>query len=1669
MAEHIDVMISSTSLDLPEHRKQAQQAVIDKGMYPRAMESLTALAHHDAISISMKMVDDAEVYVGIFGQRYGYIPAETPEDKARNPNRLSITEMEYRRAIARGIPVLVFIMSDDHPAPDTTGMTVKQRREADERFFEQTDEGKEKLKALKDELGKKHIAKWFASPIELHYQIKEALDVLFNDEEFHKPAKKLSTDEIAQAVTPPPKRRLLPNPPTLYAHPDYLLTDRFIGRKQELDELTEWVTSRDSVMVFEAIGGMGKSALTWHWVREHASEQGFDGIIWWSLYERGATLEEFSRHALAYIRGRDPDEPDLVEMKYKARTDELFHELRNSGKRYLIVLDGFERALIAYDNINADRQRDDDSTEARDRLACINPTDDRFLQRLQHIGTSKVLISTRHMPKALLVDGDDVTCRQSVRRRKLGGLSPDDARTLMAVNRADKDLQDTFMKSFGYHPLVLKVIASEVRKFPPAPGNFDEWYALHGADVKERIVNLKDSRRNEAILERSLRDLSDDLRELLGKIALFGDTVSHERIQIFNSYMPPLPPRPELPRLPSTVFNPFGSRAMAELKRRYDATRNDEERKRITAEMEQQETRDAEARQQIERNRANLTRELKKALQARKDAWIAYEKQRLRDANVQAAYALFAADLRELQERGLLQFDPETKMYDLHPLVRAIAYNLLPQDVRQSAHTAIISVLDDEGERQREQERRVREVRDLQERIDKYKAIFFSGDVRRAASYFRQKICDTLFYELGDNHTLIRLLDPIFGADSARVVPQLAGSDASYLRHYLALAHNNLLQTERAAALFGQNLEDDIERLQDGDNMVATIYCYAGTSESQNRLAESMRLLELALELAEAVGHEGRTAETQQQRMELFVDMGLFDDAQALYEGIKNSKAAYRQWLFESRLTHTLARSQVYQRNPEAAQTLERLLDIVKKHNMHGAESGAYYLLALHLYQDGKLSEAEEAIENSISRLQSIGRSTAHALALRACITAENGKHDDARKHIQEALKVESLDALKPLIWAHVAHAYLALGDRAGARAWANKAYTVAQCDGAPYLRWYELQRAKSALEKLGEPIPPVKHYDPDLADDVPFAHDVRRFIDDIKSGKIERKKPVEQVDFFFRRIEWLHIGTLAVFGLGEENEALIQRIGEELVLLGDAPTWTNLSYVGEAVPEPTGYRQEGERHLMSDLRLSGVDRMLLDQYFIILYFQSTDKDGKPVYVYGNVRGDRLETLLRDGETDKPKNARDYLTFVAYGETPPDEQTREKLRRDFLFGEHFTNLRIFLDAVEEASKGTTRARRVAEATNQQVVHTVTKFTRLHVGTIASFGTQDEETLLELARRLASLSDVPGLIAKSYVGEALTTPDIAPAFAEQTRFDELQLTSAHRQLLDKVFIILYLTSKDENGNENFAWVNVRGDRLEPLFERERVGEPFNLTQYTTAVKVGQGLPTIEDFERLERDYLFGQETTNLRIYFDTVENANKGTFTTREKAENPPPPANKQPSFVVTTRTQFHLGTVAIFGIDDDDTCLDIGKRFASLSEAPQQIAFSRMGEPVPDTAEIAPTFATQQPNIGALGFERAITAQLSKVFLILHFRSTNAEGEPNFAWVNVRGDRLQVLLDKLDEGLPFDISTYSTLVQVGMGEPTEEQLTKLENDFLFRFDRTNVRKFPPLADVTGGS
>ena len=81
---------------------------------------------------------------------------------------------------------------------------------------------------------------------------------------------------------------------------------KFIGRAAELQVLTDWAAPADptNLLLFEAIGGNGKSMLTWEWTTNprHAlaarpADKPWAGRFWYSFYEGGASMEERAAYA----------------------------------------------------------------------------------------------------------------------------------------------------------------------------------------------------------------------------------------------------------------------------------------------------------------------------------------------------------------------------------------------------------------------------------------------------------------------------------------------------------------------------------------------------------------------------------------------------------------------------------------------------------------------------------------------------------------------------------------------------------------------------------------------------------------------------------------------------------------------------------------------------------------------------------------------------------------------------------------------------------------------------------------------------------------------------------------------------------------------------------------------------------------------------------------------------------------------------------------------------------------------------------------------------------------------------------------------------------------------------------------------------------------------------
>jgi hypothetical protein len=499
-------MISSTARDLPEHRKQVQDACLRQGFYPIMMEHLPA-NEDTAIPASLKMVDEADIYVGIFALRYGYVP---------KGHDISVTEMEYNRAVERGIPRLIFIAGKNHVFT--------------EEDMEPELENIPKLRDFKARVGKENIVNFFKSHEELRTFAVDSLSQLPQDKDaayrFH-------------PIT------IIPELPAPYiAHP-YVLSQAkgLIGRRRELSLLTDWITAQPHfrnvrILNVVAIGGMGKSALTWEWFQKIAPQEWpqMQGRVWWSFYESDARFENFVTRTLAYLRRMPLEEAQALDVNTR---ETLLLETLNK-EPHLLVLDGFERELVAYSRLDANRVADDDyevatanyvaqahglpdsaaqSFTGQHRLR--QATDRRvglFLKRLTQVQASRILVSTRLYPFDLqMITGQPLPGCTAI---FLPGLGDDDALALWreyGVSGSRERLLPMFQR-FGSHPLLLQALAGEIARYRPAPGDFDRWQA---ANPNFNPFGLPLVQAKTHVMEYALQGLSAAERQVLHTIAAF--------------------------------------------------------------------------------------------------------------------------------------------------------------------------------------------------------------------------------------------------------------------------------------------------------------------------------------------------------------------------------------------------------------------------------------------------------------------------------------------------------------------------------------------------------------------------------------------------------------------------------------------------------------------------------------------------------------------------------------------------------------------------------------------------------------------------------------------------------------------------------------------------------------------------------------------------------------------------------------------------------------------------------------------------------------------------------------------------------------------------------------------------------------------------------------------
>lgn len=296
-------------------------------------------------------------------------------------------------------------------------------------------------------------------------------------------------------------------------HP-YPLQANFTGRVREREELTAWL-SDDEHPIYElvAMGGMGKSALTWYWLTRDvisSSSTTLDGVMWWSFYEGESSFARFIDEALKYVS----DKP--IDAHQFPTTYDRVQELRRllQSRRILFVFDGFERQLGDYANPDAAYRSRDRAVLLRNARSCVDPIAARLLRDIA-CGTTRarVLITTR-LPMSDLEDraGDALA---GVLERELREFSPDDAITFMRAQGVTKGTPSEIVnasKVYGYHPLSLRLLSGLIARDPITPGDI-------ASALRHRVFDDLVQRQHH-ILEFAYENLPAQEKQLLREAAL---------------------------------------------------------------------------------------------------------------------------------------------------------------------------------------------------------------------------------------------------------------------------------------------------------------------------------------------------------------------------------------------------------------------------------------------------------------------------------------------------------------------------------------------------------------------------------------------------------------------------------------------------------------------------------------------------------------------------------------------------------------------------------------------------------------------------------------------------------------------------------------------------------------------------------------------------------------------------------------------------------------------------------------------------------------------------------------------------------------------------------------------------------------------------------------------
>ena len=864
--------------------------------------------------------------------------------------------------------------------------------------------------------------------------------------------------ELKDVTTNKPDSQL-PAPPAFFAAPDYIGRTNFIGRQAQLQLLNSWAQAADStsVLLFEAIGGTGKSMLTWEWTTKHATNVRGDwaGRFWYSFYEKGAVMRGFCQQALAYMT-RQPLEA-FANKSTAEMGDQLLVALRQ--KPWLLILDGLERVLVAYHRLDAAELCDEelnlptDKILDRDPCEAIRDEDTDLLRALASARPSKILISSRLIPRVLL-NPAGLPIPGVTPPLKLPGLDDADAEQLLrscGVDGTSADIRYYLNTYCGNHPLVIGVLAGLINAPGPHRGNFDGWAAdpAYGAKLNLASLDLIQSRNH--ILHAALEALEPASRQLLSTLALLSSAVDYETVAAFN---PHLPPEPE----EDSRWERMPDKAKANRRRQYE----DALAKRKAYEQAVQEWRESAAVREAPKQLNNT--------------------------------------VADLEQRGLLQYDRRAHRYDLHPVVRGVAAgSLKPEELKRYGQ----KVVDHFNTLQGSFYATARSMEDVESGLQVVRTLLKLGHFQRAADAFKGDLANALIINLEANVEVLSVVRPFFPMGWDCLPVEVDHETGLALRNVSGVALANCGEEKQAIIIYSFTSAHVLSNQSfslDGKAFLLS-GCIRNLTYSlcdHGRLAAASRLINILHDMntIRELGKETDIFMYLLVRFGLQVDLGQWPAASETWRlldpmGRNWGRNSYRQgaaeWLF--------ARAQFWQGHLQE-EHLSTAATLAEQDHNRSTIRKVHALRGDWRLEQGAWAQAAASFSQAIAmarEVRYVDAASEAGLAL-AKVRLHQLTGDEACSEAQRLAQLRHF-ADRGQANRYLARLWQVLGELNQAKHHALAAYTLSWADGEPYVFRYELTKATELLHELGVPLPNLPPYDPAKDEPFPLEADLRAFI----------------------------------------------------------------------------------------------------------------------------------------------------------------------------------------------------------------------------------------------------------------------------------------------------------------------------------------------------------------------------------------------------------------------------------------------------------------------------------------------------------------------------------------------------------------------------------------------